>query len=285
MADSPHAWTQRSTTLRGTRSELTEEAMAQMDKVLTSMENDVAIITLNNPGSLNAWDMSMQAEVTRLIKSFDESPSIETVVITGAGDRAFCAGQDLAETGAFSTDDVDDWLDSFLRLYDGILSCKKPVVAAINGIAAGSGYQLALVCDVRVAHHQVKIGQPEVSSGIPSVTGQYLTDLSLGHSRTVELMLSGRLMDAQEALEIGLLHALVAPESVMNEAVRSGLRLASQPKLAFELTKRRIRDRIWPGLVEAFEAARGIDNEAWGSGEPQETSRRFFEQRQSSKTP
>jgi enoyl-CoA hydratase/carnithine racemase len=247
--------------------------------VHTSSTDGVGVITLDRQESLNAWDTGMQRAVAQSVRDFDSDDSITAVVVTGAGNRAFCAGQHLEETAKFSPDDVDGWLDNFKDLYGSLLSASKPVVAALNGVAAGSGYQLALVCDVRVAHHGVRIGQPEVSSGIPSVTGLYLTMLSVGLSRAQELMMSGRLMPAEEAHRLGIIHAVVPQDEVLSTSMEYAQRLGRQPRTAFRLTKRRLRDEIWPGLMEAFDAAGDIDRQAWASGEPQETAARFFAER------
>jgi enoyl-CoA hydratase/carnithine racemase len=246
--------------------------------VSVQSSDGAGVITLNRPESLNAWDMAMQRDVRQAILSLTEDPGTELIVVTGAGPKAFCAGQDLKESAEFAPDQVDTWLRGFAELYDAALSSPKPVIAALNGVAAGSGYQFAMTCDLRIAHPGVRIGQPEVSSGIPSVTGLFLTWQSLGHSRTTELMLSGRLMEAEEAHRIGLIHALVPAEALMAEAIAAGRRLAAQPRVAFAQTKRRIRDYLWSlGLTEAFEAARAIDAEAWSSGEPQAIAHGFFD--------
>lgn len=256
--------------------------MATID---TQIIDGTGLITLNRPEVLNAWTMAMQRRLVEIVREFTEDPTVHALVITGAGNKAFCAGQDLNESASLTESDVDSWLDNFLQVYDAILSCKKPVIAALNGVAAGSGYQLAMVCDVRVGHDALRIGQPEVSSGIPSVTGEYLTNLSLGHSRTVELMLSGRLMGASEAHRVGIIHEVVPADQVLESAIEYGRRLGSQPKLAFELTKRNIRDRMWPGLAASFAAGAILDAEAWAAGEPKETAQRFFEQRSKRKAP
>lgn len=253
------------------------------DDVVLSVRDDVGVVTLNRPESLNAWDMKMQGKVLESVSTLEANDEVSGLVITGAGDRAFCAGQDLHETAEFEAENVDAWLDNFAALYDEILGCTKPVVAALNGVAAGSGYQLALVCDVRVAHAGVRIGQPEVSSGIPSVTGLALTWLSLGHSRTTELMLSGRLMQAEEARRVGILHRIVPQEEVLTAALRTAQELAAQPRLAFRLTKQRIHDQIRPILQAAFETARTTDRQAWSSQEPQRVAAEFFEQRRNRK--
>lgn len=252
-----------------------------MSDVIINVRDRIGCITLNRPEALNAWTLQMREEVTQAVRSFGEDANIKAVVITGAGERAFCAGQDLNETAKFEAENVVPWLDSFKSLFDAILSAPKPVVAALNGVAAGSGYQLAMVCDYRVAHDGVRVGQPEVNSGIPSITGHFLTQYSLGHSRTADMMLSGRLLGAEEAYRVGLVHLLVAPEDVLQVALDRADDLAGRPKLAFQLTKQRIRDVLWPGLLEAFEAGIEIDRKAWASGEPQETARQFFAVRSS----
>ncbi|MEU6715832.1 enoyl-CoA hydratase/isomerase family protein [Nonomuraea sp. NPDC046802] len=246
------------------------------DDVLVRHDGEVAVLTLNRPASLNAWDMAMQDTVRRRFGEFAADDRTRAVVITGAGERAFCAGQHLAETAGFGPENVDAWLDNFRSLYRAVLEIDKPVVAAINGVAAGSGYQLTLLCDVRVAHPGVRMGQTEVSSGIPSITGMYLTMRALGGSRTLELMMSGRLMEADELKQAGLVHHLVPQGDVLATAVKIAGQLAEQPSVAIALTKQRYRDLITPGLWEAFEAARAIDRKAWASGQPQQVMRDFF---------
>lgn len=250
-----------------------------MAEVEVELRDGVAVVALNRPASLNAWTTRMQAQVADELLRLGADDGVLGVIVTGAGERAFCAGQDLAETARFTAADVAGWLDGFKRVYDAALSCPKPVVAALNGVAAGSGYQLALVCDVRLACTGARIGQPEVRSGIPSVTGHYLTQLSLGHSRTTEMMLSGRLLDAAEALSVGLVHQVVGPAELAGAADECVRRLAAAPTLAFALSKRRIRDSIWPGLLESFEAALAIDEAAWSDGEPQRVAGEFFQRR------
>lgn len=218
----------------------------------------------------------MQRQLAEAVTRFDTDTDLDAIVLTGAGKNAFCSGQDLHEVAQFNVDNVDDWLDGFADVYDTVLGTEKPVVAALNGVTAGSGYQLALLCDVRVAHPGVRIGQPEVGSGIPSVTGMFLTWQSLGHSRTTEMMLSGRLLSGAEAHAVGLVHDLVEPDQVFPRALERGHDLAMHPKLAFRLTKQRIRAVLRPGLDEAVAAAKLVDREAYASGEPQATARRFL---------
>lgn len=255
-----------------------------MSPVEIRTDERIGVIRLNRPESLNAWTMAMQREIAASVAAMGTDDGVDAIVITGAGERGFCAGQDLAESGKFDEHDTGPWLDGFVQCYTAILGCPKPVIAAINGVAAGSGYQLALVCDIRVGHPAVRIGQPEVSSGIPSITGLYLTWESLGHSRTVELMLSGRLIPADEAERIGLLHRVVDREQVLPTAFEYGRRLAQQPKLAFRLTKQRVLDTLRPGLLDSFASARETDRQAWAAGEPQRTAEQFLRERAARRT-
>ncbi|MFC7405772.1 enoyl-CoA hydratase/isomerase family protein [Georgenia alba] len=241
--------------------------------------NGCGVVTLDNPDALNAWTQAMQRTVAQTVRDLDANPDVRSIVITGAGDRAFCSGQDLNELTEFTSENVEDWLDGFAQVYDAVLGASTPVVAALNGVAAGSGYQLALVCDLRVAHDGVRIGQPEVKSGIPSITGMYLTWQSLGHAKTAELMLTGRLMDAAEAHRLGLIAEICAPERVLERAIERAGELASQPAHAFTMTKRYLHSMLRPGLQDAFAAALDIDKAAYSAGEPQDTAGRFLSQR------
>ena len=247
-----------------------------MGQIRLDVVEGCGVITLDNPEALNAWSQEMQRQVAEGARKFDADPDVNAIVITGEGDRAFCAGQDLKEVAGFTVDSVPGWLDGFADLYDALLSTSKPIVAALNGVAAGSGYQLALVCDVRVAHAGVKIGQPEVKSGIPSITGMYLTWQSLGHSKTTELMLSGRLMQAEEARDLGLIAEVCPQGEVVSRSMSIARELAAQPKQAFEMTKRHVHTMLKPGLDAAFAAALEIDKQAYGDGEPQSTADQFL---------
>lgn len=240
-----------------------------------AVRDRIAIITLNNPAALNAWTQDMQDDMAAKLDELDRSPGVDGIVLTGEGDRAFCAGQDLKEVASFTENHVEEWLDRFRRVYDAVLSNSKPVIAALNGVTAGSGYQLALLCDLRIAHAGVRIGQPEVRSGIPSITGMYLTWQSVGHSKTAEMMLTGRLLEAQEAADLGMIAEIVPQGEVLTRSVALARELAALPKHAFSLTKQRIRATLMPGLEDAFAAALDADKQAYGDGEPQRTADDF----------
>jgi enoyl-CoA hydratase/carnithine racemase len=239
----------------------------------------IGTITLDRPDRLNAWHAPMRRELVDVLRTVNADERIGAAILTGTGERAFSAGQDLAESEQFDAARAQVWIDEFEELYETIRSLEKPLVAALNGVAAGSGFQVALLCDVRVAHPEVEMGQTEVNSGIPSVTGPWIMAERMGLSRTVEMALTGRLMLADEARQAGLVHYVVPREEVMPKARELARHLASQPPVAMRLTKRRFREVTEPAFRAAFAAARIIDFEAYGSGEPQAMMARFFEVR------
>ncbi|MFC9614567.1 enoyl-CoA hydratase/isomerase family protein [Streptomyces sp. NPDC056938] len=238
----------------------------------------VAEVALNRPDKLNAWTGAMRGRLVEALEELGEDEGCRAVVLTGSG-RAFCAGQDLAETAAIDPEDhaaAEAWIDDFGRLFRAVRGLDKPVVAAVNGVAAGSGFQFALLADLRIGHAAVRMGQPEVLSGIPSITGIWAMSGILGRARTAEFALTGRLVDGTEALRLGLLSRLVAEDEVKAAALAEAARLAELPPGAVALTKGRLRELDDAGLDDAIEAAKKVHVAAYATGEPQREMARFL---------
>ena len=248
--------------------------------VLTQVKDGIGIITLNKPEKLNAWDTPMRMAVKAALEKFNADSAVRAIILTGAGDRAFCAGQDLSETSKFGgASEGGDWFETWRSFYDTMRLSSKPIIAALNGVAAGSAFQFAMLADVRVGHAGSKMGQPEINSGIASVLGPMLMIERLGLSRTIELTLTGRMMEAKECLHIGLMHHLVAPKQVMPKALEIAKGLAAKPPVAMRLNRQRFREMTQPAFLEAFENGRRIQEESYASGEPQAMMAKFFEER------
>ncbi len=247
--------------------------------ILEARHGEIAQLTLHRPERLNAWHAPMRAELLALLTALDADESVGGIVLTGSGDRAFSAGQDLAETEAFESASVADWMDEWDQLYGRIRWLTKPIVAALNGVAAGSAFQVALLCDVRVGHAGSRMGQPEIDAGIPSILGPWIMLEMLGRSRTIELVLTGRMMEAAEAHAVGLIHHLVAPDEVLPKALGVAGELAAKPRVAMRLNRQRFAEVNETGFQDALTAARRISAEAFASGEPQRMMASFFEQR------
>lgn len=246
------------------------------DAILEERSEGVVLLTLNKPGRMNAWDEAMRAELIGRLTAAGADAEARAVVVTGAGDRAFCAGQDLNELSAFGPEKAEDWIDGFARLYRAVAALEIPVVAALNGVAAGSAFQFVLLTDLRIGHAGVRMGQPEIRSGIASITGPWIMRETLGLSHTRELTLSGRLMEAEEALRLGALHEIVAPEAVLARAMDAARELGSRPRTAMRLIKRRFFEVLEPGLDEAIDAARRYHRLSFESGEMHAETRRFL---------
>lgn len=244
-----------------------------------AVDGNVAIITLNRPEKLNAWNTEMRNEIIAALRQYDQDAAVGAIIMTGAGERAFCAGQDLEEAHGFDEHRADEWMTEWENYYRTLRSLKKPLIMALNGTAAGSAFQVALLGDIRIGHAGSRMGQPEINSGIPSVTGPWIMTQMLGLSRTIELTLTGRLMEAEETHRLGLLHHLVAPAEVMAKSLEIARELAAKPPVAMRLDKQRFYEMTEAGFVDAIAAGRRIQSEAYATGEPARMMEAFFEKR------
>jgi enoyl-CoA hydratase/carnithine racemase len=249
------------------------------DFLIVEQRNDIGVITLNRPEVLNAWHSAMRRELASALNTLNDDPQTRAVVLTGAGDRAFSAGQDLNEAKSFHTERAAEWIEEWRQLYGAIRGMTKPLIAALNGVAAGSAFQVALQCDLRIGHRDSRMGQPEINSGIASTLGPWLMKEMLGLSRTIELTLTGRMMDGEECHRIGLIHHLVEPSQVLAKAMDIAAELAAKPPVAMRLNKKRFAEVTQPGFEDALAAGTRIQKEAYGSGEPQKMMEAFFAKR------
>jgi len=247
--------------------------------IKTTEAENIGIITLYRLETLNAWHKPMRDELIDALKNYENNQNIRATILTGAGDRGFCAGQDLEEAETFDPDGAEAWMEEWHILYDLIRRLTKPLVAALNGLAAGSGFQVALLADVRIAHPGVTMGQPEINSGIASVTGPWIMKEMLGLSRTIELTLTGRMMDAQECYQIGLVHKIVPREELMNQALQMAKFLAAKPPIAMRLTKQRFREATEQGFQEMLAAGIRIQRDSFATSEPRSMMQEFLGKR------
>jgi enoyl-CoA hydratase/carnithine racemase len=173
--------------------------------VVVDVDDGIAVVTLNRPDRMNAVDSALRSELTGALRSLNHDPAVRAVVLTGAGARAFCAGQDLDEAASIAWQQIAPWLTAQHAMYQSVRDLDKPCVAAINGVAAGAGFQIALCADWRVAADDTRIGQPEVKAGLASIVGSYLMTLHVGLTHNIGLSLSGELVTGRRAYEMGLI--------------------------------------------------------------------------------
>ncbi|GGE02059.1 enoyl-CoA hydratase [Gemmobacter megaterium] len=244
--------------------------------VLVETLGRIRRLTLNRPEKMNAWNTPMRDQLIAALEAAEADPQIGAIILTGAGDRAFGAGQDLAESKEFDADRAEAWMGEWKRLYNLFRMGSKPIVAALNGVAAGSAFQVALLCDLRVGHPGVKMGQPEINSGIATVTGSWIMREILGLARTIDLTLTGRMLDAEEALSFGLMSRLVPQDKVQDAALELAELLAGKPPVAMRLNRMRFAELTQEGFDETMSSGVRIQRQSYASGEPQKMMQAFL---------
>ena len=210
--------------------------MVEYETILTAVEEGVGTITINRPNVRNALNKQVLGDIRQAIAEFRYDREVGVVVFTGAGEKAFAAGADIGELRERTA--LDALASTMQAVYDEIESYEKPTIAAVNGYALGGGCELTLSCDIRIASENALFGLPEVTlSIIPSAGGTQRLARLVGKGRAIEMILTGRMVDAAEARRIGLVTEVTPPEA-LGEAVRetAGAILKKGP-LAVRLAK------------------------------------------------
>jgi enoyl-CoA hydratase/carnithine racemase len=257
--------------------------VAAVPAVLIERRDGVALLILNRPAALNAVDADLRAELGAAMRALDADARVEAAVIAGSGERAFCAGQDLHEAMRLTPDEVEGWLERQHAMYQSVREFGKPLVAALNGVAAGAGFQIALCCDLRVGYPELRIGQPEIRAGLASIVGSYLMTLQLPLSLNQQLSLAGELLTGRRAYELGLVNHLAPQADVLGRAIALAGELAQLPMAAYAATKMRLRELSQPGFDDALAAAKRAQKALYASGEPQRVMQEFFARKKKSR--
>jgi enoyl-CoA hydratase len=206
-----------------------------------SLDGAVATITINRPDALNAFNSAQLEALSNAINQVNDNPAIRVVILTGAGDRAFVAGADIAEMKDQSPTGALEFAKLGHAVCDAIESSPKPFIAAINGFALGGGCEIALACDIRLCSESARIGQPEVSLGIPPGWGatQRLPRL-VGTGLAKEIIFTGRHLTASEANEIGLVNSVHTGDGLIDAATKLAESIARNSPLAVSFAKEAI---------------------------------------------
>ena len=238
-------------------------------EIIEETLNKITIIKLNRPEKRNALNYAM---VDKLVESFvrlEKESNCKAIVLTGIGNLAFCSGMDLSVLKNFDAQSAVEWVSKLKVLYSSIRLFNKPCIGAINGIAAGAGYQIALLCDLRVGSPSTTMSQPEINVGLPSIIGPGLMFSTIGLSKTSELAYTGRSISPKELLELGLVYDIVPENILLTEAIEMAENLANKSPVAFKLTKCNLRDMTQKNFDEVFNQAMKFQKKAFTSGEPQ----------------
>jgi enoyl-CoA hydratase len=244
-------------------------------------EDGVAVLTVNRPDALNALDSATLAELRDRLGELAEDADVRVVVLTGAGDRAFVAGADIKYMSGLGVDEAREWGALGQEAGSLLETMPKPTIAAINGFALGGGCELALACDFRYAAQTAKLGQPEVNLGIiPGWGGTQRLARAVGIGIAKELVLTGRMVDADEAERIGLVNAVYEPGELMAKTVETARALAAKGPLALAAAKRALNRALAGDHTENLEREADDFGELFASADAKEGMTAFAEKRE-----
>jgi enoyl-CoA hydratase len=210
----------------------------EFKNTLIEKADGIATITINRPDALNALNEETVKELLARFEDAENDPTVKAVIITGAGDRAFCAGADLNMMKGAGAVRGTELSRIGQRLGDYIEAMTKPVIAAINGYALGGGIELAMACDIRLASENAQIGQPEINVGlIPGWGGTQRLPRYVGKGIAKEMIFTGRRIDAKTAERMGLVNSVVPPDQLRAKAKELATELIGKPPIAIKLSK------------------------------------------------
>jgi enoyl-CoA hydratase len=250
---------------------------------LSTEEGGVGLIRLDRPAQLNALCDQLMAELGDALAAFDADPAVGAIVITGS-EKAFAAGADIKEMkdrgfpATFQNDFIAPW--------ERILTVRKPVIAAVSGFALGGGCELAMMCDLIIASETAKFGQPEINLGIiPGAGGTQRLTRAVGKAKAMDLILTGRMMDAAEAERSGLVARVVAADRLMEEALSAARKIAGLSPVAVAMAKEAVNVAQETGLREGVRYERRLFLSLFGTPDQREGMAAFVEKRKPVFTP
>jgi enoyl-CoA hydratase len=245
--------------------------------ILVETQGRVGIIRLNRPQALNALNKALIAELTQAIESFDADEKIGCMLITG-NDKAFAAGADIKEMA--DKPFIDAYLGDFVSNWNVAARARKPIVAAVAGFALGGGCELAMQCDIVIAADTARFGQPEIKLGvIPGIGGTQRLARAVGKAKAMDLILTGRMMDAAEAEKSGLVARLVPPEKLMDEAMKVAETIANMSLPSVLAGKEAVNRAFEGGLSEGMAFERRIFHSLFATEDQKEGMKAFIEKR------
>lgn len=209
-----------------------------MSMVAVSKSGNVCTVKINRPDKLNAMNSDVARELISVFEDLDHDDDLRAIILTGEGNKAFSAGADIAYMSKITPDESVAYARLGQKLTATVESVKHPTIAAINGFALGGGCELALSCDIRIAADTARMGQPEVTIGIPPGWGgtQRLMRI-VGTANAKELVYRGNMISADEALRIGLVNKVVSPESLLEEAGKMAAQIAANSAMGVRMSK------------------------------------------------
>ena len=251
------------------------------ESILTETRGRVGIVTLNRPKQLNALNDALMDELGLALRDFDDDGAIGAIVITG-NERAFAAGADVGVMAEKTF--IDVYKTQFItRNWETIRLVRKPVIAAVGGVALGGGCELAMMCDIVIAARTAKFGQPEIKLGIiPGAGGTQRLPRAVGKAKAMDLILTGRMMDAQEAERAGLVSRVVEPEKLLDEALAAANAICDYSMPAVAMAKEAVNRAFEGALADGVLYERRLFYSLFATDDQKEGMRAFIEKRKPS---
>ena len=249
------------------------------ENIHTSVHDDVVgIVTLNRPKVLNALSHALIEELADAVEAFEADDAIGAILLTG-NEKAFAAGADIAEMVEKTS--VDMYMsDHFARNWERVSGCRKPVIAAVAGHALGGGCELAMMCDIIVCADNARFGQPEIKLGVlPGIGGTQRLIRAVGKSKAMDMCLSGRTMNAEEAERVGLVSRVYAADVLLVEAMNLAAEIAHMSRPALYMVKEAVNRAYETTLTEGLHFERRLFHSAFAMKDQDEGMRAFLEKR------
>jgi enoyl-CoA hydratase len=251
------------------------------ENILVEIREPIAVLTLNRPKVLNALNAATFHELNKALAELIANPAVRAILLTGSGEKAFAAGADIQELAQISAIDGQALALSGQHLFDRIESCGKPVIACVNGFALGGGCELALACTFRIASETAKFGQPEVKLGLlPGYGGSQRLPRLVGKGAALKLLLTGEMISALEALRIGLVEEVVAPDQLLARGEQIALTIAGQAPLAVEKCLEAVHAGYDMPLRQALDLEASLFGLCCATEDKAEGTKAFLEKRQ-----
>ena len=251
------------------------------ETILVETHGPVGLIRLNRPQALNALCDQLMTELGTALRAFDADAAIGAIVLTGS-EKAFAAGADIKEMRDRTHPQamIDDFIGA---RWETVLEIKKPVIAAVAGFALGGGCELAMMCDMIIAAETAKFGQPEINLGvIPGAGGSQRLTRAVGKSKAMEMILTGRMMDAAEAERANLVSRVVPADQLVAEALKVGEKIASLSPVAVAIAKKAVNRAFETTLAEGVRFERAVFLSLFGTPDQKEGMAAFVEKRKPS---